>query len=99
MTLEEAKTRVNRMYVAVLGRSAEPAGRDFWAGEIADGNRSHTDVLAEFLAVRLAADKAELTALTKSMGKASTAGIDATGVAAAARAVFYEELRVLAEAE
>jgi hypothetical protein len=59
-TLTEAQAVIRQVYVQLLGRSADAAGLDYWADQLVAGARSLEDVRWEFLAVRLAAEKASL---------------------------------------
>ncbi len=48
-TQGQATARVEQLYQQHLGRSPDLGGLDFWAGELANGNRTLEDIEAEFI--------------------------------------------------
>lgn len=95
--MQEYTKVVTRFYNTVLDRGPDQGGLDFWVDQLESGELSEVEVLAEFLKVRLAQDRAALKALVSKVDNNPTGGATAEVIVEQVYRRFLEELTALQE--
>lgn len=98
MTLDEAKSKINYLYLHILGREADTEGMAYWSQKLMDG-ASINDIRWQFLQVRLAADRAELNAALEAIEQRTLSEDTLNDIANDAVKRFYAGLAELLAAQ